>query len=187
MDSAGPASGAGVAAPVIKRRKVRERLAWIVAAILGVAALLATAQSLRNRAQLPQMVKTSIPPPENDEFDFQAGSIALSPDGRLLHSSLAAPMASAHSGFGHSMTSPRIRSSEPTARPILLVAGQPLPRILCRWEDEENRCQWWAGADSLRLEFGRGGTWSSLGTIVFMSAGPSEVYTVPASAVKRFR
>jgi len=53
-------SGAGVAAPVIKRRKVRERFGMDLAAILGVAALLATAQSLRNRAQLPQMVKTSI-------------------------------------------------------------------------------------------------------------------------------
>jgi eukaryotic-like serine/threonine-protein kinase len=74
----------GVPAPVAIRRKSRERIAWMLAAVASVAALALAAFLLRHSAERPRMVQTSILPPEKSAFVFDSGPPALSPDGARL-------------------------------------------------------------------------------------------------------
>ena len=78
-------SQAGVAAPVVARRKNREKLAWAVAAAAILAAALATAGYLRRAPAAAQKVSAFVLPAEKSEFDFtgaNCGSLTVSPDGR---------------------------------------------------------------------------------------------------------
>ena len=80
-------SQAGAPAVVTARRKSRERLAWVIAAIGIAVAALATYGYLR-RAPAPILpVRAALLPPEKASFDFSGagtGSISISPDGRLV-------------------------------------------------------------------------------------------------------
>ena len=81
-------SQAGVAAPVAARRKSRERVAWMIAAVLAlVTAGLAAAYLRRGPAPMPHVVRSAILPPEKNVFRFVgvgAGPVAVSPDGLAL-------------------------------------------------------------------------------------------------------
>ena len=74
-------SSAGVAAPLIARRKSRERLGWVAAvAIAGSAAVFFATR----RPDPPPRVETAVVPPEGVAFSYVGGSVALSEDGRQL-------------------------------------------------------------------------------------------------------
>jgi Tol biopolymer transport system component/tRNA A-37 threonylcarbamoyl transferase component Bud32 len=74
-------SQAGVPAPIVTRRKNREKLAWAVAAVLGVAAALFAYGFLRRAPAPPRAVRFEIAtPPEVATIDAPR----ISPDGRLL-------------------------------------------------------------------------------------------------------
>jgi dipeptidyl aminopeptidase/acylaminoacyl peptidase/predicted Ser/Thr protein kinase len=76
-------SAVGLPALVVAKRKTRERLAWAVAALLGVVAALAAGYLLRAPKPL-QAVRTSILPPAGTMFDPINGPVALSADGRQV-------------------------------------------------------------------------------------------------------
>jgi eukaryotic-like serine/threonine-protein kinase len=77
-------SAAGLPAPVIAKRKNRERLAWAAAAILGSVAALAVFGYLRRTPKPPEAVRASILPPQGTIFDPIDGPVAASPDGRQV-------------------------------------------------------------------------------------------------------
>jgi hypothetical protein len=74
-------SSAGVAAPLIARRKSRERLGWVAAVAVagGAAVFFAT-----RRPDPPPRLETAVVPPEGVAFSYVGGSIALSDDGRQV-------------------------------------------------------------------------------------------------------
>ena len=74
-------SQAGVPAPLVSHRKVRERLAWSVAAVLAVCLAPVAFLYLREKPPAPPApVRFQIPPPEKSGIEY----FKLSPDGRLL-------------------------------------------------------------------------------------------------------
>jgi Tol biopolymer transport system component/predicted Ser/Thr protein kinase len=79
-------SAAGIPAPVASKRRTRERLAWAVAAGLGVVALGAGALAvihLRERPAPADPVQFSIAAEQNSAFVLPA-EFAISPDGRQI-------------------------------------------------------------------------------------------------------
>jgi Tol biopolymer transport system component len=82
-------SQAGVAAPIVSRRKSRERVAWIIASAcflaLVAALVLGRFETLDRRAADTQTYRLSIVLPDGVRLSgFPAGRFALSPDGRRL-------------------------------------------------------------------------------------------------------
>ncbi|MBW3670293.1 MAG: serine/threonine-protein kinase [Acidobacteria bacterium] len=78
-------SQAGVAAPVMLRRKSRERLAWGVVATLLIALIALLAGYLARAPQPQKLVLASIaPPPDTSLIPFDFLGLSLSPDGTAL-------------------------------------------------------------------------------------------------------
>jgi serine/threonine protein kinase len=82
-------SQAGLPAPVVARRRSRERLAWSIAGILAaaVAVLAGLRVFQRPTPDLLPSVRSAILPPEKTSFRFvgeDAGPVEISPDGRQL-------------------------------------------------------------------------------------------------------
>src|SRR6266511_3295668 len=73
-------SAAGVPAPVVARRKNRERLAWTSFAIAALAAALFAAGYLRRAPRPERGIRATLPFPER----LILGELALSPDGNRL-------------------------------------------------------------------------------------------------------
>src|SRR5438552_12240662 len=77
-------SQAGVPAPLVARRKGRERLAWGVAAVLALATVALAAALVARPRSVPRLVRSSLLPPEKTTYHFvsdAAGPPAVSPDG----------------------------------------------------------------------------------------------------------
>jgi Tol biopolymer transport system component len=78
-------SQAGAPIVVSSRRKIRERMTWLIAAAAALAALLLAAAYLRRPS--PSVVRFSLLPPEKTNYFFagdNAGPVAVSPDGRSV-------------------------------------------------------------------------------------------------------
>ena len=76
-------SGVGLPAPVVAKRRSRERVAWSTAAVLGAIAIAAATLAiahLREAPPLAERVELTIPPP--DDAVGISGAFAVSPDGR---------------------------------------------------------------------------------------------------------
>jgi Tol biopolymer transport system component/predicted Ser/Thr protein kinase len=165
-------SAAGLPAPVVARRKSREKLAWVLVALFAVAALAAAFVSMRlwRTAGETRTVRASVMPPPKSSFRFfgLSGAMALSPDGRFL-----AYVASIPEGKRilwirplDSMTEQALSGTEdatfpfwsPDSRYIGFFANDRLKKIAV------------AGGPTLTIctaVDGRGGTWSRDGTILF--------------------
>jgi len=83
-------SQAGLPAPVVARRRSRERLAWIVAGVLAaaIAVLAGLLFYQRPGTDLLRPVRSNVLPPEKTAFRFvgeDAGPVEISPDGRYLY------------------------------------------------------------------------------------------------------
>jgi eukaryotic-like serine/threonine-protein kinase len=76
-------SAVGLPAPVVVRRRSRERLAWAAAAAATLAALTLALLLLARPREALRLVQASIPSPEKSSFVFDGG-MSLSPDGRRL-------------------------------------------------------------------------------------------------------
>ncbi len=101
-------SQAGVPAPVTARRRSRERVAWLLAAVLGLAACGAVATTTLRKEPVPEVTRFSMGPPAG------ARSMTwptISPDGRLLAFQAADTL-------GRSMI---------WVRPLNALAANPLP------------------------------------------------------------
>ncbi len=179
-------SGAGLPAPVVARRKTRERLAWAVAAVALLVALGAATAAFRyarRAAMVSRPVRSSILPPENSSFSpFPLNSHAISPDGtriafaarapdgknllwvRSLNALSGQPLAGTENAF-HPFWSPDSRFLGFFAQSKLKrveAAGGPV-QLICDAQD------------------GRGGTWNRDGNILFSPTPFSPIYRVSAS------
>jgi eukaryotic-like serine/threonine-protein kinase len=175
-------SQTGASAPIVARRKVRERVAWAVAATaLVVTSILATVHFKEAAPEL-RPVRLHIVPP--DGMSFRNSDVALiSPDGhRLVFTGM-------HAG-GNSMV---------WMRPLASTVAQPLPGTEGAtqpfWSPDSRSVAFFADGQLKRVEASGGpvqticdlplgavgGTWSTAGTIVFGTrAGP--LYGVSASS-----
>jgi serine/threonine protein kinase/Tol biopolymer transport system component len=78
-------SQAGVATTVTLRRKTRERLAWSMAALFALLAIVAAAAWMRNQPKPREPFRATLEPPvETALLPFDRLGIALSPDGKRL-------------------------------------------------------------------------------------------------------
>jgi len=81
-------SAAGLPAPVVARRKSREKLAWALAALFAVGGIASAVFAVRfwRAAEQTRTVRASVMPPPKSSFRFYglSGAMALSPDGRFL-------------------------------------------------------------------------------------------------------
>lgn len=162
-------SQAGASAPLVKRRRVRERLAWSVAAALAVAVAVLAPLYWRAASRKPQLMRFSIPlPPNTDTFRFDNGGVALSPDGLRL------VMALRTSSSGRQLWIRSIDSLQAVTLPE--TAGAQFPF----WSADGKFVGFFADGKLKKVAAeggpaevvcdapsGRGGTWNADGTILF--------------------
>jgi serine/threonine protein kinase len=173
-------SQVGIPKPVATRRKSRERIAWIVAAVATCAALaLAALRILSPAPPAPATVRFTIPAPKSLTW---IGSPRISPDGRYI----------AFNGIDETKTTML------WVRPMNSLEAHPLPGTEGSgrpfWSPDSRDLGFFAGGKLKRIpvsggpplalcDFARGadGTWGRNGTILFdgSSSGDS-VMAVPA-------
>jgi Tol biopolymer transport system component len=175
-------SRAGEAAPVLAKRKARTRFAWALNAATAVVAVLATIGAVKLMTAPPRVVRSSLLPPEKNQYAPGQGAMALSPDGlriafvarnddgkqmlwvRALDALTAQPLAGTDDA-SHPFWSPDNRFigffSSGKLRKIDANGGPP--QALC-------------DASS-----GRGGSWSKGGAIVFTPSPTDVLYKVSAA------
>jgi len=164
-------SQAGLPAPVVARRKSRERLAWAVAAVLAAGGVAVGFVELRRPLSAPVVVRSAILSPEKTIFRFignDAGPVAVSPDGRTL-AFVAADSSGKNTLWVRPLDSLVARSLPGTER-----ASYPF------WSPDSGFLGFFADAKLKRIEVAggpalpicnspdpRGGTWSKDGVILF--------------------
>jgi len=179
-------SKAGVPAPVAKRRLVRERLAWGVAALAMVIAIAFAAGFIQRAPKPAPLVHFSIETPEKVSlFPFDERGIALSPDGSRL------------AFVGSSSDGRRLIY----LRPLSANSSQPMAGTEDAsypfWSPDGDYIGFFAGGKLKKISSGggppqvlcdapsgRGGTWNGEGTIVFAPTISSPLYRVPAGGGK---
>jgi len=172
----------GLPAPVAARRKSRERLAWGVAvAAVGAALALALVLSSRPR-ESPRILQSAILPPEKTAFAFDAGPMALSPDGRRL--AFVAP-----TGEGSNLLW-ILPLDSGSAQPLAGTAGVTYPF----WSPDSRFVGFFAGGKLKKIDAsggppqtlcdatqGRSGTWNREGVIVFCPSPRESLYRVSSA------
>jgi Tol biopolymer transport system component len=169
---------AGVAGPVVARRRNRERLSW---GLTGVALVLAVAALLRSgppKATFAAPVRTSIVVPDKSALR----GAALSPDGTRL-------VFGARDSSGKNLL---------WIRPLDSLAAQPLPGTenpaFPFWSPDSRSIGFFADGKLRRIDasggpaqtlcdapVARGGTWNRDGVILFAPVTESGLYRVAAS------
>ena len=179
-------SQAGLPAPLVARRKNREKLAWIVAALALLAAGLATVGYLRRSPAVRPLIRSYLLPPEKTDFqlgDEGCGSLSLSPDGR------------------YATFSTRTVPGQPIL--WLLALGESTPRKIAEggtfpfWSPDSRSVAFFADGKLKRMDAaagppleiceagsGRSGGWNRDGVILFAPDPTSAIFRVPASGGK---
>jgi serine/threonine protein kinase len=181
-------SQAGLPAPIVARRRSRERLAWIVAGILAASTVaLAVLELTRPRSASP-IVRSSVLPPDKTAFSFVgggAGPVAISPDGRQL------AFVASESGTKKQLW---VRSLDSlVARPLPATEGATYPF----WSPDSRFVGFFADGKLKKIEVSggpplsicdapnaRGGSWSREGTILFEPSFRDPLHRVSASGGK---
>ena len=171
-------SMAGVPAPVVARRKNREKLAWglLAAALLAAAAL--AYGFIRRAPAPPQVVRFDIvPPPEIATMDVPR----LSPDGRTLAFDATDLEGKARIWVRplNSLTAQPLPGTDGGARPfwspdsryIGFIADGVMKKVDVTGGPPTKICDAPGGSD---------GTWSPGGVILFDGTGADPIYRVPA-------
>ena len=178
-------SQAGLPAPVVARRKTREKLAWAVAAAAIVGAGLATYGYLRRAPRAAVRVGAYVLPAEKSELqllDAGSGSLTVSPDGRLV--TFAAKDADGKISLWLRPT------GELAAKPIHGTQGATFPfwspdsRLLAFFADGKLQKVDVSGAPPLPVcdaANGRSGSWNREGVILFSADTTSGLVQVPAA------
>jgi Tol biopolymer transport system component len=181
-------SQAGVPAPVVSRRRSRERLGWIVAAVLLLATIGLTARLFSRPVPSATAIRASILPPDGSEFVstwIDAGPVEISPDGSRL-------VFTARRGEGPNQLWVRALN-EPSARPLAGTDGAQRPF----WSPDGRHIgffsdRWFKkidvnGGPVFTLAPGtesRGGTWNRDGVILFTPNARGPVLRVAADGGK---
>ena len=129
-------SQAGVAAPVVARRKNRERVAWGLFAAAALAAAFLAAGYLRRAPKPASQLRTSVLLPEKRFLNF----LAISPDGGQLAFVAGIPGAKRQIWLRplDGLSAQPLAGHGERGLP-LLVARREIHRLLRRWEVEEDR------------------------------------------------
>jgi eukaryotic-like serine/threonine-protein kinase len=173
-------SQAGVAAPISLRRKSREKLAWGLAGVFGVVALVLGAGILLRPATVSRAFRATLsPPPGQALIPFDGMGLSLSPDGRTLAFVAAG-------GDGKKKIWVR-NLSEMTARPVPETDGAWYPF----WSPDGKELGFFADAKLKTIDLrggsprvladaptGRGGSWSREGGILFAPNITSPIHRI---------
>ena len=180
-------SQAGAAAAVPLRRKTREKLAWGLAAILGIASLALGAGYLARPSVSAQRAfrGTLTPPPDSALIPFDLMGLALSPDGKTL-AFVAAGSDGRKRIWLRDLT-------EMIARPLPETDGGSYPF----WSPDGQNLGFFSGAKLKTIDLrggaprvlaeaptGRGGTWSREGVILFAPNITSPIHRIPQEGGK---
>jgi len=175
-------SSAGVAAPTLIRRKSRERIAWALAAMLGVVAgALAWSAWTTRAASVPRVVRFSILSEPGDRLGSLASNhVAISPDGstivRYVERGAVGKLivrrldTAAETAFDLPLQAHSFFFS-PDGRSLAFFAGAKLKRIELGRGATQDVCD---------VFDGRGGSWAPDGTIYFTPAPAIGLWKVPA-------
>jgi serine/threonine protein kinase len=175
-------SQAGVPAPVVSRRRSRERLAWILAAIFLLLAAAASFGYLRRAPAAREVVRLQLLPPEKTDFDSSDGPVTISPDGRRVVFSSRESTGPARLWL-RSLDSTEARKLDsgpdpydpfwsPDSRFIAYGSTNKL------WKIDASGGPRQVIADMVD---GRGGSWSRDNVILFAKSGASQIYRVSAA------
>ncbi|MEP6472027.1 MAG: hypothetical protein ABJC28_08410, partial [Acidobacteriota bacterium] len=175
-------SAAGLPAPIVAKRKNRERLAWGVAALLGVIAAAALIGYFRRGPNTLTTVRASILPPPGTIFNPIDGPVALSPDGRQMAFAANDPDGSGWL-WVHSLDSMQPHKLEGTGDPYDpfwspdgRFVGYGAPGGLFKFEVPAGPAQKIAD-----MADGRGCTWNRDNVILFEKSGASPIFRVSAA------
>ncbi len=175
-------SEAGVPAPIGARRKTRERLAWVVAAVLLAATVAATMLYLRVAYEPTRAVRVSVLPPGKVFFETDVGPSMISPDGSKL------AFVAREAGGADSLW---LRPLD-TLKPQLLAGteGASFPF----WSPDSHFIGFFAGGKLKKIEAsggppqslcdatdGRGGSWNRDDVIIFTPNFNEVIYRVSAA------
>jgi Tol biopolymer transport system component len=164
-------SAAGLPAPVVSRRRSRERFAWIVAGVLAASTVGLGILELRRPRSTTPVIRSTVLPPEKTSFSFVgggAGPVAVSPDGRQL------VFVASESGSKRQLW----------VRPLESLVAKPLPATADAtypfWSPDSRFVGFFADGKLKKIDVAggpalsicdapdaRGGTWSRDGIIVF--------------------
>jgi serine/threonine protein kinase len=174
-------SAVGLPPPVAAKRKSRERLGWVLAAVAAVAVAAAIALVIWLRSEPPRVLRSSLLPPEKSSFAFDFGPMALSPDGRR--------MAFVATSSGINMLWVRPLSGE-SAQSLAGTEGASNPF----WSPDSRFLGFFANRKLKKVEasggppealadapLGRGGSWNREGVILFVPNSRDSIYRVQAS------
>src|SRR5712691_3868289 len=178
-------SQAGLPAPVVARRKNREKLAWSVAAAALLAAGFATYGHLRRAPAETFRIRSFLLAPDKSGFELagiNGGSLTISPDGRQTTFAAKVP---------DGKTVLWLRSlGDLTARPIAGAEGATYPfwspdsRFLAFFADGKLKKVDISGSPPLDLcdaPNGRSGSWNRDGVILFAPDTTTALSRVPAA------
>jgi len=176
-------SAAGVPVPVARRRAWRERAAWLVAAAAVIAAIGATATTMKRTPPASDLVQLAIETPPNLVlFPFDTKGMAISPDGTMI-AFVAADLQGKSSLYIRNLATTKITALagtdgasypfwSPDSSQLGFFAGQKLHRIDAKGGTRVTLCD---------AASGRGGTWNRDGVIVFAPTISSELYRISAA------
>ncbi|MGK2856558.1 MAG: protein kinase domain-containing protein, partial [Thermoanaerobaculia bacterium] len=175
-------SEAGVAAPLMRRRRHREWTAWALGALLVASTLFFAYQWRRVVGTPERRVELSVVPPEGKDFMTWAVPPTVSPDGtRLLVAGLDEEGKSQlwlrrlDNGANQPLAgteSPAFPFWSPDGRFIAFFSGQKLRKL----DSGEGPAQILADAPR-----GRGGSWAPDGTILFTPTDRATLHRVAAT------
>ena len=177
----GAGSQAGVAAPIIVRRKTRERLAWALHLLTAIAAVAATWWFIESRRVSPLSTTSSIELPVGMRSAINSG-YAISPDGATI-----AAVLEDHRGTRALWLRP---IGVDSFRMLEGTVGASVPF----WSPDSKQIGFFAGGKMLSVDgtggppqviadapLPRGASWSSDGTIVFAGKPTGPLMKVSAN------
>ncbi len=177
-------SQAGMAAPVIARKKSRERAAWALVALLAISLAAMGWLYSRSARDAGGSVVWDLAPPRDQSFvavGDESGAAVISPDGTMV-------VYSATDGTKTQLWLRVISTGE--TRPLPGTANPAHPF----WSPDNKSLGFFSAGSLRRIEViggapvlltvaaaGRGGSWASDGTILFTPDTQATLFRIPAS------